>query len=264
MKEKILTALFLVPAFLYAQQHYAINWPTAPKNPVPFSYTSNHYGYSGKVKSITEEWNSMSIYRSFNESGLQQTAIYKMGSTETNTFEYKPESRQITKLQEEGGRKILFTQIFNEKNQLTSTGYTQTQQYLFTYNDKGLVAEKKVPSGKSVTKYTYNDAGQLIKEEIFRDTALATLYTYQYKTVNNQLEVSCTTLYKSSGTKYFHKEFYNAAGILVKEITEDEERTHTYQLDAAGNWITKKTAFKNLVSKAVISKEWIRKIEYWQ
>lgn len=264
MKEKVLTALFLVPAFLYAQQHYTITWSTAPKNPAPFSYSSNHYGYSGKVKSLTEEWNGMSIYRSFDENGLQQTAIYKMGITETSTFEYKPESRQMTKLQEESGRKILFTQNFNEKNQITSSGYTETQQYFFTYNDKGLVAEKQFPSGKSVTKYTYNDAGQLIKEELFRDTALATVYSYQYKTVNNQLEVSCTTLYKSSGTKYFHKEFYNAAGMLVKEITEDEERTHSYQLDAAGNWITKKTAFKNLVSKTVINKEWIRKIAYWQ
>ena len=53
-------------------------------------------------------------------------------------------------------------------------------------------------------------------------------------------------------------------GDLVKEITEDEERSHSYQLDAAGNWITNKTAFKNLVSKPVINKEWIRKIAYWQ
>jgi hypothetical protein len=263
MKEKLLTAIFLAPLFLYAQQPYTINWAAAPKNPVPFSYTSNHYGYSGKIKSCTEAWNSMSILRSFDENGLQQTALYNMGSTENHRFEYQPGSRQMTKLQEEAGRKLLFTQLFNEKNQLTSSGYTESQQYFFVYNDKGLLAEKQFPSGKSVTKYTYNEAGQLIKEELYRDTALATVYTYQYKTVNKLLEVSCTTLYKASGTKYLHKEIYNAAGMLVKEITEDEERTHSYQLDAAGNWINKKTAFKNLASKTVINKEWNRKIEYW-
>ena len=151
----------------------------------------------------------------------------------------------------------------HEKNQLTESSYTSSQKDSFSYNDKGLFAEKLYPS-KAITKYEYNAAGKLIKEESFREGNLTMLITYTYAQVNDQLAITCTTEYKASGSKDVHKEFYNANGLPVKELTEDEERTFTYQLDASRNWTLRTTVFKNLKTKSIFSRVVNRKIEYYQ
>jgi YD repeat-containing protein len=260
------TGLFLLivlPVLLQAQQHYTVNWAVCPKNPVAFTYTSNHYAYAGKVKSLKEEWGSMHLERSFDEAGLQQTGVSNVLGNEITTFQYKPEQQQLVKIQEAGGTTISTVQTLNEKMQVVRSSTGAAQQYNFLYNEKGLLAEKRFPGGSAVTRYFYNEAGQLQKEALYRDTLLTIEYTYEYKKTNTLLEVTCTTLYKSSGTREVHKEFYNSSGMLVKEITAEEERTYEYQLDASGNWITKKTSFKNRSSKSVISKDSKRTILYW-
>ena len=263
MKLYLFTGLLLSSLLCTAQQHYTINWAQAPKNPIAFNYTANHFALQGKIKSVTESWDNMSFYRSFLENGLLQNTLYKLGSTEANNYTYKLAEGLIIKEQEDAGRKTVFTQKLNEKNQLTESSYTNDQKYRFSYNDKGLFSEKEYPS-KAILKYEYNAAGQLSKEENFREGNLTSLITYAYAKVNDQLVITCTTEYKTSGDKYVHKEFYNTNGLLVKEITADEERTFSYQLDISGNWILRTTVFKNLKTKSQISRVTNRKIEYYQ
>lgn len=263
MKLHLFTGLLLSSLLCTAQQHYTINWAQTPKNPIAFNYTANHFALQGKVKSVTESWDNMSFYRAFLENGFLQNTLYKLGGTETNNYTYNLPEGLILKEQEDAGRKIVFTQTLNEKNQLTESSYSSDQKYRFSYNDKGLFSEKEYPS-KAILKYEYNAAGQLNKEENYREGNLTSLITYTYAQVNGQLVVTCTTEYKTSGDKYAHKEFYNANGLLVKEITADEERTFSYQLDASGNWISRTTVFKNLKTKSIINRVITRKIVYYQ
>lgn len=263
MKLHLFTSLLLSSLLCTAQQHYTINWQQAPKNPIAFNYTANHFALQGKIKSVTESWDNMSFYRSFLENGLLQNTQYKLGGTEVNNYTYKLAEGLIIKEQEDAGRKTVFTQKLNEKNQLTESSYSSDQKYSFSYNDKGLFSEKEYPS-KATTKYEYNAAGQLTKEGNYREGNLTILNTYTYTQVNGQLVITCATEYKASGDKDAHKEFYNTNGLLVKEITADEERTFSYQLDASGNWISRTTVFKNLKTKSIINRVITRKIEYYQ
>ncbi len=263
MKLYLFTGLLFSSLLCTAQQHYTINWAQAPKNPIAFNYTANHFALQGKIKSVTETWGDMSTYKVFNENGLLQNTVFKMGGTEVNNYTYNPAEGLIIKEQEQAGRKTVFTQKLNEKNQLTESSYSSAQKDSFSYNDKGFFSVKQYPS-KAITKYEYNAAGQLIKEENYREGNLTLSISYNYALVNGQLVITCATEYKTSGDKYVHKEFYNTNGLLVKEITEDEERTFSYRLDISGNWILKTTIFKNLKTKSLITRVSTRQIEYYQ
>jgi len=177
---------------VWAQKHYTVMRAEAPKNPVPFEYTANHFGLKGKVKTTTATWERISNeYMEFDTTGLLQLDNFKSlqySFKSVKKFNYNLSAG--TKIKEEdvygNGNWTSVKQKFNTAGQIIESDvWYGRPRHLFIYTDKGLLAEKKSYEGYdqyTKEKYEYNTAGQIVKDESYsKEGNLESRKTYQYQ-----------------------------------------------------------------------------------
>jgi len=264
-----------------AQKQYDINWVEAPKNPNAFAFTCNHFGLKGKVSSAIKETSTKdsSWYKWFDKAGfLTATSVSgRMGGvgdmvTEMTYFKYNWATGVMTK-QPGDGTKPKQTQKINAAGQIIETlliNASSLYKTTFLYNDKGLLNEKQYVNNRKnrhhldtvITRYEYNFAKQVVKEEQLENGKLISLISYQYKKNMNQLVINYTKEFLQEGNKQSCTEIWDVNGLLIKEVTAYDERIYEYDRDAVGNWISMTITFKDKNSISTSEKTYKRTLVY--
>lgn len=241
MKSLLTLVLLTLSSGLVAQPDQRIKKAFAPKNPIAFSYTIEHFGLKGKVKSFTETSEGDPYYKdslAFDNKGYIKKHVMQRSGRSIEQFKYNLTARQFIMENIQDGEKMVYTQKLNQQGEVTESSIGKNYKITHLYNNKGLVTEKKETNSKSYTRYEYNENGQLIREILLNSDTIWSLQSYQYLQENNMLLITLTQELRSTGEKLIYKYTYDSNGLLKNEVNNYAEVNYTYELDKMGNWIS--------------------------
>lgn len=256
-----------------AQRVQVVDWVNNPFHPVPYSYTTNHFKLSGKVKSMSEMWTDeysggkMTMIKfEFSPEGEIRSQRYSSGGKETRVtlykdtiYSYNPQGFTVKEASTFNGE-TTNTDINYFRNLITvktlfagTTTLYEKSVTKYTHNDKGLLTEySNYDLGKQGTreKYEYNTTGQLVKSTLyFSGDKPYSSKEIVYKKEGKLLVVS--TWYRfTSGNDYEIIDVFNESGLLIKSSkpSDKKETIYEYTLDKNSNWTKRVQTEKNLVT----------------
>lgn len=211
-----------------------IDWAKAPRNPVPFAYTANHFGYNGNVALASDGY----TVRQFSKDGLLEREYQAKNLTEyvydenknlTGLYVYKDYGEQVSltlvKFHYKDG-KLIGTQ--------SSHNSGDEHKQLFQYNSKGLLSVITKHQGDTIKSFEYDEAGRLIvmKDRSWGSLNMAFDFRYAYQQQKDMLKISLTSKNIKEPNKpadtYIY--YYNKQGL--ESETPDFKKIKT---DAKGN-----------------------------
>ena len=305
-----LLSVVLISPGLKAQGTESINWTEHPLHPVPFPYTANHMKLKGKVKEMKETVIGEKIIKykyEFNTDGYLKKRTDSVSGKYAGYVEYKDtvfyniqgqqDVIEVKSVQGNNTRSLLsfkngklvkkgvfgsFSTIAGSSLQLKDSMIHEVTAY--NYNEKELLSKITYSdaafSNRRVDDFTYNEAGQLIKQEQKRDKYekgwVQNIWTDIKKGVDIYLdEISYEkdgALLKVQIKKQLNNtgsikiiEVYDKDGLLVKRNQEsiNQETTYQYSFDSNNNWILRRETVKNGVSGKETVKYTYRIISYY-
>ncbi len=192
MKKSILILLTLLTAISGFGQN--IDWANAPRNPVAFPYTTNHFGYKGDVALVSDGH----TVRQFNKDGLLERElqgknlteyVYEADKTLVGMYVYKNYDEQVSltlvKFHYKDG-KLIGTQ--------SSYNGGDDHKQLFEYNGKGLLSAITTHQGDTIKAFEYDQAGRLsyMKDQSWGSLGMVYEFRYTYQQQKDWLKLSIT------------------------------------------------------------------------
>ena len=268
-KSVCITSYLFCATVLNAQEHYTINWDSAPLNPVPFAYRSNHLNLKGKVKTLLEinQWKD-TITRRFDAAGFIKsvsTAGPENMFPGTTTYTYKFPEGYLTTVWKTDMEEIVYRYKFNKQKQIIESGILTNLKIenpvKYGYDLSGRLAY----DSSALTKiYTYNNEGQLtgLQENGLFGVKINSSYTYKKENENLLISILVKRVDGSYTTTTETTETYNPQRELINVAGKKEKKVYYYQFDTMGNWVkrTEVTFSNNAQTNTVETK---RIIEYY-
>ena len=233
MKTPILITLMYCCSFsFYAQSQMT------PKNPIAFKYLNRHHDLKGNILSVTEISGDRKTHKEFDKTGHLIKDIPNI-TISTNGIEYTYDSVLRTITTKEAN--LLYFYQTNVSKDVTHRykQYKDKLSNIYTYKGS-LIQRDSSAEGYGYKDYSYNEKGQVIKEQRYnKANMLESVYEFAYSLGNNQLTVT-TVLYNKAmqKTSEWQSVYYYEKGNLVKEVYTDTQAVSTidYTVDTKGNW----------------------------
>jgi len=262
--------LYLIYAtVLNAQEHYTINWDSAPLNPVPFVYRSNHLNLKGKVKTLLEinQWKD-TITRRFDAAGFIKS-VSTSGPENmfpgTTSYTYKFPEAYLTTVWETDMEEIVYRYRFNKQKQIIESGIINNNKVenpvKYGYDPSGRLAYDSSALPKI---YTYNKEGQLtgLQENGLFGVKINSSYTYKKENENLVISILVRRVDGNYTTTTETTETYNPQRVLINVVGKKEKKVFYYQFDTMGNWVKRtEVTFSNNAQTSTV--ETNRIIEYY-
>lgn len=212
--------------------------------------------------------NYKSVFDS-NNNLIEQTCYSSSSGTSKNFYEYNSDSTEVTNFYYEKWRKGLKKSDYNSATinflnkgktikAISSDEYTNRYISLVKkYDSKGNTIYSKQYGVETITKYTYNSKGKIIKEYITNNGGLKFLILYKYDYSGNLMQKKYfknnfnkpkeITTYKYENNTLKSKHISNfLLGNIIKT-------SRIYTNDSNGNWIEQRI-IKNGVLQRVIKR----------
>lgn len=305
----LLLFLSLISCSSEAQGIQSIHWTENPLYPVPFPYTLNHMKLNGNVKEIKETHIGEKVFKyiyQFNVDGKLKRRTDSVSGKQSGYVEYKDtvfyntpgqqdlievsffEDKEKRSLLSFNNGKLLKRSIFSNYSSITGSALKQKDSMLFdptrySYDDKGLLSHITYSKNfvqHRTEKFTYNEAGQLIRREdkwdkyekgfvgnVWMDIKKGEdiyLEEITYEHDGDLLKVTISKAYNKTGIVNI-VEFYDTNSLISKRIDETgkKETTYQYTFDSNKNWILRTEASKDILSGKETKKYTHRIISYY-
>lgn len=162
---------------------YSIDWSNAPLNPIPISYTWDHFNIKGNVLEKSGKYN---FYYFTKEGKLTEIKAYDI-----ENFKYDKEGNLEHKLVDK--TKTMTKYVCDSKGRVVKSVLSNGNTTKYTYNEKGLFTQSENDKTSEIFhKYSYDKMGRVITHEEFMRGSLQNVTTYSYKKSGKNLEVVIT------------------------------------------------------------------------
>lgn len=224
---------------------------TFSENPVAYKYLLKHYGFKGKVKSVTSYGsnNYLMIDELFDKEGRRTNLVSYSGMPTTTNYTYDKSNNTIKQTQQTGKLPpIINLYKYNSNQEVEFSLYKEDDTLRkFDYRENLLIkdssANKYSTQKAYYSYYEYNGKGQLTKLWDFNGggkLGREEIYSYEGNVVTVKGK-SYPSFAGGTVSEYEKKKYYDKKGSLIKDLYSENNKTETteYKLDANGNWIWK-------------------------
>lgn len=221
------------------------DWATKPRNPIPFAYTTNHFGYQGNVALVSDgykvqQFNKDGLLEKEAENGDLTEYVYDANNMLTGIYVYKKYGEQVrlylVKFHYKNG-KLIGTQT-SDNNYVDGNDHKQ----LFLYNNKGLLSAITKHKGDTIKTFEYDEAGKIVymKDRSWGTLKMAYDLHFAYQQQKDILKLSVTIKNTKEPSKAVTTQafYYNKQGL--ESETSDFTKIKT---DAKGNLLNDRFAY---------------------